>query len=414
MAIAVYALLHRDAYATDLIRIVRYVLAPLGIAAALLAAGFWLERDGALMTGICALSLMIALFMFELLLTQRSFQGAAGLSGFVAGQGTPDAAFRQTMPPAYTLNQLNHALGIKTSENAILEGVPNATVLLCAAHGAPVSYVADQYGFRNPPMIYNDEIDLMILGDSFAEGICLPDGQDVVSRIRADRPGTMNTGSRGAGPQMEVAILRRWGPKFTPDQVVMMFFEGNDWQNMNLQATAPYLASAMEASLPAGRPEDVMTRHARSADVIDGWWEASVESADGFLARRAWVRNFLALQQTALVLGLHYPKASAPRPEYAQTLEIARDAVQGWGGELYVAYIPQVDRFVGLLPNAAAFDDLRGHVEKATKQLGVAFIDLTPAFEAHPQPRSLYAPDAHFSALGAQVAADHILKHLAH
>ena len=413
ISIAGYALLNHGDYATDTLRIIRYVLGPTAIAVALLAAGLWLKPDGALVTGICAIAVLISLFMFEIMLTLRSVEGAVGLSGYVAGESSGDPAFRQAMPPAYTLNRLNHELGIERPEDAILEGVPNATVLLCAANGAPVTYVADRYGFRNPPTIYENDIDLMVLGDSFAEGICLPDGQDVVSRIRAEEPATMNTGSRGAGPPLEIAILRRWGPRFTPDQVVMMFFEGNDWQNMDRQAPAPYLASALDASVPVGRPEAVAERHVKSADIIDSWWDASAQSVDGFLSRRSWVRNLVALQQTALVLGLHYPKASAENPEYTHMLSLARDLVAGWGGELFVVYVPQVDRFVGILPSSAAFDDLRNHVHKATDEADVPIIDLTPVFMAHPAPRTLYAPDAHFSALGAQVAADQILKRLA-
>lgn len=413
IAIAGYALLNADAYATDRVRILRYVLGPILIAAALLAAGLLLKRDGALVAGICAVSVMVALFMFEVLLTLRSLEGAVGLSGYVAGEDTAHAPFRQAMPPGYTLNRLNHDLGIATPAEAILEGVPNATVLLCAANGAPVTYVADQYGFRNPPEIYDSAIDLMVLGDSFAEGICLPDGQDIASRIRAERPGTLNTGSRGAGPPQEIATLRRWGPRFAPRQVVMMFFEGNDWQNMELQTQAPYLASALDMSLPVGRPEDVAVRHAASADLIASWWDAPTQSVDGFLSRRPWVRNLLALQQTALVLGLHYPTASAEKPEYTQMLSLARTLVESWGGTLFVVYVPQVDRFAGLLPSGAAFDDLRGHVQTATRVADVPLIDLTPVFTAHRAPRALYAPDAHFSALGAQVAADHILEALA-
>ncbi|MEM7741925.1 MAG: hypothetical protein AAF225_14130 [Pseudomonadota bacterium] len=192
----------------------------------------------------------------------------------------------------------------------------------------------------------------------------------------------------------------------------MMFFEGNDWQNMDRQTPAPYLASALDLTVPVGNPEDVLLRHERSHGVIQGWWKDAEQSSSTMLARRSWLRNFVALQQTSLVLGLHYPKASREKPEFAKMLDIAQGVVKGWGGDFMVVYVPQVDRFVGLLPSSAAFDDLRNLVVDAAGETGVPLIDLTPAFKAHPAPRNLYASDSHFSPDGARLAAEIILNHL--
>ena len=124
------------------------------------------------------------------------------------------------------------------------------------------------------------------------------------------------------------------------------------------------------------------------------------------------MRNFFALQQTALVLGLHYPRATTDRPEYLEILKTAKSVTEGWGGSLSLVYVPQVDRFVGLLPSSAAYEDLRQRVETASKTAGVQFIDLTPTIYGSDVPRALYAPDSHLSEEGARIGAQKIIEAL--
>ncbi|SDL93791.1 SGNH/GDSL hydrolase family protein [Aliiruegeria lutimaris] len=401
---AAYALLNASDYASDLPRQIRYFLTPLSIGCLFFLMGFVLRPESRLMVGLTAVSVLFALFVFESFMTVRvisQFQGLAAASQ--EGLEDKTTPFRRAMPPAYTLKALNAELGVEDASDAMLGGIPGTDVLLCTLHGEPVAYRADRYGFRNPDEIHDHPVDLLVLGDSFAEGVCLPDGQDLVSQIRDYIPATFNTGTRGAGPLFELALLRRWGPEITPPDTLFFFFEGNDWQNLMGEKRKGYLLENLESPTPPGPATPKPDQIDESARIITEWWE---EYFDGsYYSRRPWLRNFIALQETAGVLGLHYPKGFPEQPEFQEILRTASAVAKDWNGHVGLVFIPVVDRYIGLLPNGFAHDGLRYKVRDAAEEAGVNFIDLTDSFAATKDPRSLYGSDAHLSEEGAALAA---------
>ena len=407
-----YALIKSSDYAVGTARLMRYVIAPGIIGVLFILVAVRARSDRKLLIGIYAFSTLMGLFAFEALLTWRSIQGAVGLAGFIPGDEASYQRYKRSIPPSYTLKALNRDLDVTSLAEMVMGTVPGEEVLLCTRDGQPVTYVADRHGLRNPDAVHDAPVNLLILGDSFAEGICLPEGEDIASQIRAEMPAMVNTGTRGAGPLYELAVLRRWGPTLRPAQSVIFFFEGNDWQNLDRELTFDFLTDALDPATPAG-PVGSDGNNPEAIDrILSGWWSEQSQSLEGFLGRRPWRRNFLALQQSALVMGIHYPKATVDKPEYLQILQAARLTADLWGGELTLVYIPQVDRFVGLLPSASVYNELRNLVRDSAEQAGLDFVDLVPAIEAQPTPRAVYAADGHFNALGARLTAETVLAHL--
>ncbi|MXU64339.1 SGNH/GDSL hydrolase family protein [Oceanomicrobium pacificus] len=409
--VALYAALNFSDYASDTPRLLRYIVGPLAISAMLVLCAFFLSSEAALSVGITASSILFALFLFEAVMTYRLLPKQAGLAGIVDGELDADR-FADGYPPAVTVKAMNRDLGVETLSDAILTGIPEAEVLLCSKNGAPVSYRADALGLRNPAPEADAPVEILLLGDSFAEGICLPDGTHLADRMRASGLSLVNTGSRGMGPLLELAVLKRFGPHFRPDMTLMLFFEGNDWTNLENELQRSWLSSVLDGDVDAGpvRMTDAQEQAAR--DMVGRWWDGSAASIGSFLKRQSVLRNFLALHHVATALGLHYPKALPEIPAFADVLVSAKETAAVWGGEFTVIYLPAVDRFGGLLPHDFVHDPLREMVADAAAGAGVGLIDLVPPFEATGAPRDLYAADAHLNAAGAQLAADHILRAL--
>lgn len=413
LACVVYALLNAGDFASDLPRQVRYVIAPGVLAVALMLAGFRLPRTIALNIGIVAVSVLATLFLFETWLTLRLLPRQGNVVG-VVDAGVSLDAYRMNLPPAYTIKALNAELGVTELDRALLSAVPDRPVMLCSMDGQPITYRADAYGFRNPAGTDPADAELMVLGDSFAEGLCLPEGADLTGQLRERVAGlVVNTGSRGAGPLFELAVLGRYGPAFRPRTTLMAFFEGNDWENLENEARVGWLAGALDPDADFGSPRWTAAELQAAEPVIAGWWAAGAASVEELFRRQSMLRNYLALANTAQVLGLHYPKAMAPNPGYAPLLRRAAEITQGWGGRLVVVYIPAHDRYAGLFPHDFVSEDLRRMVHDAAADAGLSVIDLTEAFALHPDPTSLYAPDSHFSTAGAALAADAIAAGLA-
>ncbi|SDD33818.1 hypothetical protein SAMN05421538_101403 [Paracoccus isoporae] len=407
---AVYALLNYGDFASDMPRLMRYVIGPLAIVAILALCAFALSADTSLMIGITATSILIGLFVFEGYMRLQLLPQQIGLAG-VVDDDVDLGRFGNAMPPAYTIKSMNFQLNTERLSDAVLSGVPDEEIMLCSRMGEPVVSRSDENGFRNPLPLPEAPVDLMVIGDSFAEGICLPDGAHFVDQLREGDFSVMNTASRGSGPLFELAVLGRYGPIYQPDTTLMAFFEGNDWENLANEAVVPWMAEALEPGADFGAAEWTDLRRGQISEVISDWWSGSAASINEYLRRRSFLRNLLALQNTANILGLHYPKAMDENPDYERVLRRGREIAGEWGGKLVVVYIPSLDRFGGLFPHEFVQDPLRGMVLGAADRAGVEVIDLTPVFREAEEAGSLYAPDSHFNARGATLAAETILNH---
>ena len=91
----------------------------------------------------------------------------------------------------------------------------------------------DKYGFKNPDKIFNQKIKIVLIGDSYAEGLCEDEKNDIAGHLRSKNYNSINLGVSGSGPLVSLAILREYLAEFKPSYVVYLYFEGNDLNDLN-------------------------------------------------------------------------------------------------------------------------------------------------------------------------------------
>jgi hypothetical protein len=310
------------------------------------------------------------------------------------------------------LKALNAALEVDGPSDAMLAGIPYGRALLCAEDGVPVAYDADRLGFNNPDGLHERAVDVLVLGDSFIEGMCLAPGKDVVSRLRGWYPNSINMAVRGNGPLLELAALGRYGARLRPRQVIIAFFEGNDWRNFELELALPWLRAALTPGVDFGPVPAREATLGRARQLAQSSAKREKTAWDLFTHGQN-LRNFFALHHAANALGLLYARAPRDHPEYVDVLRRAREITGSWGGRLAVVYIPRPDRFMGLLPRAFSFDPLRRIVLAAAREAGVEVVDLVPRFAGDEAPTRFYAANGHFSEEGAKQTARILAEHIA-
>ena len=82
----------------------------------------------------------------------------------------------------------------------------------------------DKFGFKNKNSVYQDKVDLMIIGDSFTEGV--PFGNDIhVANLINNKSNynALNYGVSGTGPLMSLAIVKEYGKHFYPKDIFYLF-----------------------------------------------------------------------------------------------------------------------------------------------------------------------------------------------
>ena len=408
-----YALAHYSDFASGWPNFLRYVAGPGLIGLALLTGAFVLPGRTAAPLGLCMLGILGGLFAFEAVMTVQVVYRLLGAYDSSSALDQQQIDGLEGFPTGYTAKQLNRALETRQLSTAILSGIPNSTTRLCWDAGTPVIYVADQYGFNNPNTSYDVTTNVVVLGDSFIEGMCQQPGKDVVSLLRKNQLTSIGLGTRGAGPLFELATLGRFGKPLQPRHVIFAFFEGNDWENLSQELRLSWLTDALSENADYGPREISAERLAQSRQVIAGLIIDKPPVTD-VLKRTRVLRNFLALNQTATQIGLAYPKNSYKIPEYKTVLERAKKLTESWGGELTLLYIPQSARFQGLLPHHFTYDQLRMEVIRSAQDVGIKTIDLVELFSNESEPQLFYGTaDAHFSEHGAAFTAQAIADHIA-
>jgi hypothetical protein len=401
-----YAALNSADYLTAAPQFIRYFAAPLLLAGVFVWAALSSGGKRAATFGAYGAAILGALFLHEAVATSQLTRSVATNAAKLYDDSDKAAAYLATLPPGATARTIAARMENPKLQSVLLGGLPGRETLLCTGDDdSMLSYRADRYGFNNPDEIYaSGELDIAIFGDSFIEGMCLNRGEDVASRVRETAPRTASFGFRGAGPLMELAALGRFGPALRPKLSVVVYYAGNDWENLEMELREPWLREALEDGANFG---DANVAPAE-IDAVDGVIESLWREDDDGLSRyraRVW-RNFFALSQTWAALGLHYPAVPKRLPEFQTIVARMRDIAATWGGEVLFIYVPRVERFRGEFDNDFAFGQARAPFFAAVETEGVPVIDLVDAFETDPNPITFYAENGHFSPKGAAYLAN--------
>jgi len=312
-----------------------------------------------------------------------------------------------------------------------LGGISNVTTVACNEYGEWMIYSADRFGFNNPQESWSRP-DLALLGDSFTFGSCVPAGQDIAARLRViSTRSTLNLGMAMTGPLFVLARIKEYLTDLRPADVVYIYYEGNDLQDLLAERHSPglsaYLAPQSFVSHVRQSEIDAALRAAADRAIAIGEVERSVDS----IAPDA-TSNFMAdvvfLRSMRLFFGFHRGEASYPLDgcvaqgpyaeenirAFAGSLRDMRETVAAWGGRLHVFYMPDYARYFGPSIDPECFA-ARGRVLATIAALGLPLVDFAAAIRRGDYDASkLWAgPGLHFGPEGYSAAADFLIRNLA-
>ena len=275
----------------------------------------------------------------------------------------------------------------------------------------------DHNGFRNDRDLKT--ADIVVIGDSFVEGMTVPYAGIVTSLLAAlQRKVVANLGQGSYGPQQELIVLRRYGLPLGPRTVIWMFFEGNDLQDavnyrqtMTQRAIGPWRgfkarSFTWNAFLKLQRTLTPKVPGAQRAGLFRTADGTAVTVYFGFRPQRLTGRNPEGLEETTAAL------AEAGRLCKAQ------------GSRLVVVFIPTafraVHRFCQFRPESECrnwvVNDMPARLQRAVASISseIGYLDLTPSFEAAAKSGLLpyYRDDSHWSEEGHRIAAEALHEYL--
>ena len=259
-----------------------------------------------------------------------------------------------------------------------LAGPSLTTTVFCNEYGEWVSYRSDERGFRNPPGLHSlSLVDIVVLGDSFAHGQCVPEGDDISAFLRHQGWSTVNLGTSGKGPLLTLASFAEYAVPLRPSVVLWVFFEGNDLEDLRHEKKSELLMQYLDPTFSqglSGRQDEI---DARLADYVDSALNRKLENIELRKKARAPLRRltrFLSLHRLEKTFTRPRPRplirarAEHLDPLFSEILRSVQTRTESWGGRVLFVYLSRGEP-------AHLEPWLRDEIFTAVDELGIPIVD---------------------------------------
>jgi hypothetical protein len=313
---------------------------------------------------------------------------------------------------------LQSRIQVDGTEVFALSGISDRPTVFCNEAGQWVNYQSDRHGFNNPADIWAyDAVDVVVLGDSFAQGACVPADRNFSAVIREHYPATLNLGNSNKGPLMSLADLKEYAAPFRPRVVLWFLFEGNDFVDLINEAQSSLLMRYLERDFSQGlryhqsEIDEALEQHWVGAleEARTRWPEEAAPGILGVIRFKGWRSSLRQLrrsddrqQELERSIGL-----------LADIIAEAKLTADSWGGRIYLVYLPERQRFADSRA-ASQSEKKRRVVMEVVSSLGVEFIDIPAAFRSSDDPLELFPfrRRGHYNEEGHRVVGETVLRRI--
>jgi hypothetical protein len=272
---------------------------------------------------------------------------------------------------------------------------PLSTVVLCNELGSYEFIETDEYGFNNPRGLWGaGKIDVMLIGDSFVEGYCVPRDARLAEVVRQAYPAMLNLGRGGLGSLGELALVREYAPAIRPKVIVWCFFE-NDLADLRIEAQVPTLSRYL-------RDREFSQNLYPRRDEVNRLVTATIENRISILQKRQdlpfrGTRNLLNYWVPRLLSREAHPQEvksgddfNQLRSTFTETLREAHRAARSLDAELIFFYLRDFTAH-GQSSEAAREHSAALMVKNVLEELGIPMVDVGDAVRArYADPRNMH------------------------
>ncbi len=126
-----------------------------------------------------------------------------------------------------------------------LAGISYYNTILDNENGYYAHYNSDRYGFNNPDILWDNKlIDTVIIGDSLIHGCCVKRNSNVATNLsNLTKRSVLNLGIGGISSLTELAILREYTKGKKINNIVWVFYGGNDFIELKGELNTKILRS---------------------------------------------------------------------------------------------------------------------------------------------------------------------------
>ncbi len=285
---------------------------------------------------------------------------------------------KNIMVPVFPYKFINK----KNFEIFPLSGVSNSKTVHCNENGYYFIYNSDRFGFNNPDIEWEkDEIDYLLIGDSFAFGDCVNSPHDIASNLRnLSGKNVLNLSYSGNGPLIQYATLKEFLPKKVK-KILWIYNDGNDLENLEDELKNKILLNYLN--------EEKFTQSLKKKQVLSDKIGKKIIDSEIEQKINFPMLKFLKIYHTrALILT---PK-KAPLGEFKKIMKLSKKLSENNNIEFYFIYLPSFEVINSKNLQKSNYADIK----KIIINLDLPFLDIyDEVFAKEIQPLKLFPFEMH-------------------
>ncbi|PPR46326.1 MAG: hypothetical protein CFH19_01302 [Alphaproteobacteria bacterium MarineAlpha5_Bin9] len=326
--------------------------------------------------------------------------------------------------PSFFLSNKSTVNGLDNLNEKIypLGGISNITTILSNELGYYPIIQTDQYGFKNPENFYNEEIDIALIGDSYAEGSSVKENQNIASVLRSNELKTINFGMGGIGSLIEYAIFREYIIKLKPKNIVWLFCF-NDFENLRKELNSDLLKKYIyddnfsQNLITKQKMIDILLKqYAKKEKAKENQKnnaKISVEKNNIYSTFIIFIERF-KLSNLRSLLKLN-PIQNNNHDEIKKIIfdiiSKTNESISMWEGKLFLVYIPK-SLINGNSKDLKSIAN-REFISNLAEELNIPFLDLKKDVFSHLDDPLILLPfrlKGHYNEIGYKLISDEIIK----
>lgn len=315
----------------------------------------------------------------------------------------------------------------KKNKNIIpFRGPINSFTVSCAESLQYKLIQNDKYGFKNENSIYEKKIKNFLLGDSYAEGLCEDNKNDIAGHLNKKDNNTVNFGVTGTGPLISLGILKEFGNNFKPKNTIYLYFEGNDLDELNFEKEDNILTEYLKD----GFNQNYINRY----DEIKSFLKKAENETEEIIfansknvtetKKKSTYNNIKAHLQDILEINnlrniFKYKILNKQKKEYELDLlykivEKMKNETKKWNGNYIFVYVPTWSRYFTKYTKYDAKINLKDEIIQNLKKRDINILDLTVFFDKTENIKEFYPLGylGHYNSTGYSKIAEIIEKSL--
>ena len=256
--------------------------------------------------------------------------------------------------------------------------------IFCNENGYYSIYESDRYGFNNPDEEWDkEEIEYLLIGDSFVHGACVNRPNDISSVLRnLSKKSVLNLGFTANGPLIEFASLREY---LQPNvkKILWVYFEGNDLLNFKDNLSDKILSKYLT---DLSFNQDLKNKQDIINTMTDKLINDEINITNQIVKKNFKYRLFKILKIYNTRTLFVSKKEPVLLPEFKRIIELANNLAIQNNSKLYFIYLPDYSRY----KNNFQFNNYH-EIKALIKDLEIPFIDMDKeVFKEEKDPLNLF------------------------